>query len=208
MTDTTNTPTDRSRHQLSTRLLHAGLALAVITQLVTSLVLHPAEDGQAGNFAFEVHEYAGLAAFVIVLGFWILVAARHRGTSAAVLWPWFSSSRLAALWDDIKLHLATARKGNIPDHDDAAALPSAIHGLGIALVTAMAATGTIYYFINQGNPDAGGLVGVVMFIHTSLANLVWAYLIGHAGFAVLQHFFNGYSLRNMWSLTKTPSKGN
>ncbi len=205
MTPTTTVSPDR--HILATRLLHAGLALAVITQLLTSLVLEPAEDGHAGNLYFEIHEYGGLAAFACVLAFWIVVAVRRRGTEAGALWPWFSGARLSALGRDIRVHLSSLRHLRLPEHDENAALPSAIHGLGLLLVTAMAATGTIYYVINQGDPDAGGLVGIVMFIHTTLANLVWAYLIGHAGFAILQHGFNDYSLRNMWSLRPNTEQG-
>ena len=66
----------------------------------------------------------------------------------------------------------------------------------------MAGSGTIYYFINNGNPDAGGLVGVVMFIHKTLASLVWAYLIGHAGLALIQHYLGNMSLATMWSFRR------
>ena len=72
--------------------------------------------------------------------------------------------------------------------------------MGLLLITAMAASGTIYYFINTGNPDADGLVGVVMFIHLSLANLVWVYLIGHSALAVIHHFSANLRLTEMWSL--------
>ena len=204
---TTGTDTAAPRFSAPTRLLHAGIALAIITQLLTSLVLRPEEHGQAGNVYFEVHEYAGLAAFALLAGFWVLVAIRRRGTEAGALWAWFSARRLAALRDDLGAHLTSLRQLRFPCHDDHAALPSAIHGLGIALMSAMAVTGTLYYVVNQGDPDAGGFVGVLMFIHTSLANLVWAYLIGHEGLAVIQHFFNDYSLLNMWALRKRSLKG-
>ena len=74
-------------------------------------------------------------------------------------------------------------------------------------MTAMAATGTVYYFINAGDPDAGGLVGLVMFIHTSLANLVWAYLIGHGALALIHHFTQDLSLGEMWSLRRDAAAG-
>tara|TARA_R100000808_G_C2141707_1_gene149526 strand:- start:1770 stop:2129 length:360 start_codon:yes stop_codon:yes gene_type:complete len=118
------------------------------------------------------------------------------------MFPWLSAVRLSALWSDTKLHVAAIRRMRLPPYDDHAPLASAIHGLGLLLVTAMAASGTIYYFINSGNPDAGGLVGVVMFIHLNLANLVWAYLIGHAGLALVHHFSNNLRLAEMWSLRR------
>ena len=60
----------------------------------------------------------------------------------------------------------------------------------------------MYYFINNDNPDAGGLVGVVMFIHLTLANLAWAYLIGHAGLALIQHYLGNISLSTIWSFSR------
>lgn len=197
---------DSSRHALATRLVHAGLAFAVVTQLLTSLVQHPAEDGHAGNLWAEVHEYGGLSAFALIVLFWIVLTARRRGTPAGLLFPWFSGARLAALWSDLKRHAGALRHFRWPPHDDTSPLASAVHGLGILLISAMAATGTLYYVIGNGNPDAGGVVGAAMFVHRTLANLAWAYLIGHASMAVLQHLFTDFNLREMWSLHTADEK--
>jgi len=191
------------RHTRATRLVHMGLALAIITQLLTSLVfVAPAPDA-TGNFWFEIHEYGGLAAFAFVLMFWLTLTARRTGTAPGLLFPWLNGQRLQAVWGDIKVHVAALVRFRLPPFEEHGPLASAVHGLGLLLMTAMAATGTVYYFINTGNPDAGGLVGVVMFIHKNLANLVWAYLIGHAGLAVIHHFTDNLRLSEMWSLHKT-----
>lgn len=197
MADTTFTTLTPDRHARTTRLIHAGLALAVIVQLVTSLIMDPDEGGDA---IFEVHEYSGLTAFVLVLAFWVNSMIRQRGTPLAMLLPWFDKQHLRAVWDDIKLHLAALRHGSMPPHGDRAPLASAIHGLGLLLMTAMATSGTIYYLVGTGDPDAGGLVGVVMLVHKALANLVWAYLIGHASMAVLAHLAGILPITSMWSL--------
>ncbi|SDE74501.1 cytochrome b561 [Salipiger thiooxidans] len=188
-----------TRHTIATRLVHAGLALAVVTQLFSSLVMQPEEDGHAGNLAFEIHEYGGLAAFAFIVIFWFVLTARRRGTPVGMLFPWFSGTRLLALRDDTKRHLAALRRFRLPSHNGASPFASAVHGLGILLITAMAASGALYYVIGEGNPDAGGLVGVAMSIHKALANLAWAYLIGHASLALIQHHFTEFNLREMWS---------
>lgn len=190
------TATSSSRHVLATRLLHAGLATAIVIQLASSQFMNP-DDG--GNTAFSVHQYAGLAAFALVFGFWVASALRKRGTPLHDLFPWTDSTRRAAVWADIKTHIAALKARTLPTHDDHSALASAIHGLGLLLMTAMAASGTLYYFVNAGDPDAGGLVGLAMFVHLNLAFLVWVYLIGHAALAVLNHFAGTMSLRTMWS---------
>ena len=188
------------KHSLFTRIAHMGLALAIIVQLLTSLVFVAPDPTTAGNFWFEIHEYGGLAAFGFVLLFWLVLTARRVGTSAALLFPWFWGSCLRALWEDTKAHLQSLIRFRLPPYDENGPLAGAVHGLGLLLVTAMAATGTIYYFTNTGNPDAGGLVGIVMFVHKTLANLVWAYLIAHAGLAAIHHFSQNMSLKEMWSL--------
>ncbi|OWY08872.1 hypothetical protein B6V73_20020 [Thioclava sp. JM3] len=192
--------TKETRHNFFTRLAHMGLALATITQLVTSLIFVAPSPGKSGNIWYEIHEYGGLTAFGFVLLFWLALTARRLGTAPGLLFPWFSGPSLRAVWSDTKAHLAAVTRFRLPPFEEHGALASAVHGLGLLLVTAMVATGTIYYFINTGNSDAGGLVGVLMFVHKTLANVVWAYLIGHAGLAVIHHFTDNLRLTEMWSL--------
>lgn len=197
---------DASRHNLPTRLVHAGLALAVVTQLLASLVMEPAEDGHAGNLWYEIHEFGGLTAFVLVLLFWIVLTARKRGTPAGLMFPWFSASRLTALWSDIKRHLATLIRLRLPPHDDASPLASAVHGLGILLITATAGSGTLFYFFGGGDAHVGGLIGLVLEIHGTLGSIAWVYLIGHVSLAVLHHLFSDFNLREMWSFRTASQK--
>ena len=193
-----------SRHNMATRLVHALMALAVISQLLSSLVMKPPHNGNAGNFFFEIHEYGGLSAFVMVLLFWIVLTARTRGTPASLLFPWFSGARLSALWSDIKQHAQALRHLTLPPYDGDSPLASAVHGLGILLVTTMATTGTLNYFLGGSGGAAGQIVKIAMWIHHTLGGVVWAYLIGHVSLAVLQHFITDFDLRKMWDLRKAP----
>ena len=186
----------QTRHIIPTRIVHALLAGTIVVQLLTSFVFNP-DNG--GNFAFQVHQYSGLVAFVAALAFWVVIMTRKIGSSKVLLFPWFNKNCRKDVIADAKNYARHAMKLKLPTHDSHAPLASAVHGLGLLLMSAMAATGTIYYFINTGNPDAGGMVGVVMNAHKLLASLVWAYLIGHASLAVLQHFFGGVKLGSMWS---------
>ncbi|MGB3146225.1 MAG: cytochrome b/b6 domain-containing protein [Paracoccaceae bacterium] len=195
------------KHSFATRLAHIGLALAVLTQLGSSLLMEPAEDGHAGNIFFGLHEYGGLAAFVFVLGFWMAATFRQRGTERGLLLPWLSAARRAEVWSDAKAQLLSLSHLQKPAYDAHSPLASAVHGLGLLLMTAMALSGTIYYFINTGDPDAGGLVGLVMLIHGGLANLVWAYLIGHGALALVRHFTRDLPLGEMWSLRRDSAAG-
>lgn len=191
-----------SKHSLMTRLAHAGLGVAIVIQLLTSLVMQAPYPNRAGDVFFGIHSYSGLGALGFVFLFWVAVMARRRGTSFGLLIPWFSRDRIEALWRDMRHHLMTLLKFKLPAYDEHGPLASAVHGLGLLLMTAMAASGTLYFLINTGNPDAGGWVAVAMFAHKLLANLVWAYLIGHAGLAVIHHYTQHLSLSEMWSFRR------
>ena len=201
MLSDTHDTSRQTRHNRATRLLHTGMALAILTQLLTSLAMHGPDDVRAGDILFQVHRYSGLAATVLAFGFWLTVLLRSRGTELGALIPWFSQRRLAALWQDIKVHGAAAVKRHLPEHAEEAALPSAIHGLGLVLISAMAVSGAVYFVqvalgLHSAEPD--GMIA--MTVHLALANLVWAYLIAHAGLAVLRHLLRSMSLSTMWSL--------
>ncbi|MGB5559817.1 MAG: cytochrome b/b6 domain-containing protein [Paracoccaceae bacterium] len=190
-----------SRHLRSTRLVHAGLALSICLQLGSSLVMKGPSETASGDLAFQLHRYSGFAAMAFALMFWIIVFSRHKGTSAGALFPWFSPTRRRAFFSDLTEHLWAALRLKLPAFDEVGALPSGIHGLGLLLVAAMAASGTLYAIevamgIHSAKPD--GMYA--MTIHFALGNLVWAYLIGHAALGTLHHFVGSASLARMWRL--------
>ena len=63
-------------------------------------------------------------------------------------------------------------------------LATAVHGLGLLTVTAMAVTGAAFALLGLPRDQAR----LVLQIHKLVANLMWAYLIAHAGLAVLHQF--------------------
>ncbi len=201
MLSSPQTPATVARHSRATRLFHAGLALAILTQLFTSLAMEGPDEEQLGDLLFQVHRYSGLIATTLALGLWLVIVLRARGTALGALIPWFSAGRLAALWQDTKVHIRAGRKLQLPEHNPEAALPSAVHGLGLLLISAMGLSGAVYFGqvalgLHSAEPD--GMLA--MTIHLTLANLVWAYLIAHAGLAALQHLLKSMSLSTMWSL--------
>jgi cytochrome b561 len=191
---------EQTKHSYFTRIAHMALAASIIIQMGSSLIFQPARDGRAGDIFFDIHQYSGLLAFVLALIFWMIILFRRKGTALGLLMPWTSEVRRSALIADLKMYYAALKSYRMPTFETHSPVASAVHGLGLLLMLAMAGTGTIYYFINTGNSEAGGLVGVVMFIHESLANLVWAYLLGHAGLGVLHHYMKNMNLSEMWSV--------
>ena len=69
-------------------------------------------------------------------------------------------------------------------------------------MTFMVTSGAIYYFASIFGTDRSATVSLIKELHQFFGNLAWAYLVGHAGMALIHHFFGHMSLSVMWSLRK------
>lgn len=188
------------RHPLLTRLSHMGLAISIIIQLLTSLIMRGPRHGRTPDAFFALHEIVGFVALGFAFLFWCNVMLRHRGTPLSLLFPWFSMRRIGAVWSDGLRHVGEIIRYRLPDYDGVSPLASAVHGLGLLLMTVMAVSGTIW-FIGQllGLPE-GMALRLDIIIHHLFANLVWVYLIGHGLLALVHHVANQADIRRMWSL--------
>lgn len=146
-------------------------------------------------FFFETHEFVGLATLGLIVLFWLNLMLRQVGTDVGALFPWFSAQRRAALLAHAKVQLGSLARLRLPPYIEGSALASAVHGLGLLLITLMASTGAAWWLL--GSSPAGNIFKE---IHESFANFVWVFLIAHAGLAVLHHLRGEASLSHMWSL--------
>ena len=179
----------------TTRVLHLLLLLTVIHQLIGSKVINRPLPGDAPSTLFMLHEYIGMATLAVVCIFWFWAFIRHGETSPGKLFPWLSPRRIAAVVHDGIDQFEAVRRGDFSG-DGSGALVSAVHGLGLLIVTAMAATGTVLFF-------SGGLVfHYAMSLHRVIANLMWVYLVGHAGLAALHHLLGSNILRQMFWISR------
>ncbi|MHB1590637.1 MAG: cytochrome b/b6 domain-containing protein [Sulfuricella sp.] len=175
--------TQPGAHSLPTKLLHGVLALAVTYQLAFIGFVERPRNGAPGNLFYQFHEIVGLTTLGVVSAFWVWVLVRRGETSWPALFPWFSSMRLRALVADLGRHWAALRQFKLPKPEELP-LATTVHGLGLLTVTAMAVTGAAFALLGLPKDQAR----LVLEIHKLIANLMWAYLIGHAGLAVLHQF--------------------
>ena len=75
-----------------------------------------------------------------------------------------------------------------------------MHGLGLLLMSVMAVTGTVWFVNDLWIHASNTFTRLDIVSHHLLANLVWAYLIGHAPLALVHHFSGQASLKTMWSV--------
>lgn len=175
---------------LTTKLIHGSLLLAVTWQLLGSNLMERPRATTPGNFFYEVHEWIGLATLAIVLVFWLWTALRRRETRLGALLPWFTAVGWRAVAADARAHWASLRALKLPDPVDDTPLASAVHGLGLLTALAMGASGGLLFL--QTVPG-----GLVLEVHKIISNLMWAYVVAHAGLAVVHQLAGHGTLRRM-----------
>lgn len=170
----TNTAIVRSR---TTRVIHFVLLLLILHQLIGNQFMERPMPGEPPSLVWTLHEYLGMVSLAAAGAFWAWALVRHGETAPGRLVPWFSAHRLRDLFADTLAQLRRLARLQAPADDDGA-MAGAVHGLGLLLVTAMAATGTLYFF-SGAHP--------ALTVHKLLSKLVYAYLAAHVGMAVLHH---------------------
>lgn len=71
-----------ARRALPARLIHAGLAVSIVTQLMTSLVMCAPHGTTPGDIVFEIHEYSGYTALAFATLFRRAPVVRSEGPAA------------------------------------------------------------------------------------------------------------------------------
>lgn len=178
---------------VATRLLHLLLLLAVIHQLVNSQFIHRPHPGEPPSLLWAMHQYVGVTSLAVVSAFWLWALLRKGETPLAALLPWFSGRRLRALATDAGKYARDAMDGRLADDRDSA-LAEAVHGLGLLVVSLMTVTGTVWLLSASGTTFGRTALN----IHKLFANLMWAYLVAHAGLALLHHVLGSDILSRMF----------
>jgi cytochrome b561 len=186
------------------RWLHAGIALAVVIQLLSSLVMQVPQPGRVPlepqHAFFLIHEGSGLTLVTLLVLHWLWALTGHVAGGWGHLFPWFSRARLRVLLGALKALPTWLCDSRALDEDVMDPLAGAVHGLGLLTVTAMALTGATMVLAMAPDGSMGTLLRAVRWVHGFIANFMWAYVIGHVVMAVLHQVRGERLLTRMFSL--------
>jgi cytochrome b561 len=186
------------------RRLHAGITLAAVIQLLTSQIMQVPQPGRAPlepqHVFFVMHECSGMTLVTLLVLHWLWVSAGHVAGGWGHLYPWFSRSRLRALLASLQALPAWLRKGRSLEPEAMDPLAGAVHGLGLLTITAMALTGAAMVLGMGPGGSMGGFLRAVRWAHGFIANLMWAYVIGHVAMAMLHQMRGERLLTKMFNL--------
>ncbi|HUW97980.1 MAG TPA: cytochrome b/b6 domain-containing protein [Acidiferrobacter sp.] len=175
-----------------TCLVHSALAVTVIAQLFTGLVV---ASGNRPEWLL-VHTILGIITSVVIVIHWLWSWARR---DIRVLFPW-SRAGLAR----VARELFGIFQGELPGHGDEAGLSSFVHGVGLLGVSGMAVTGLLMYAVIPGgyglslHSTAYAFFTALATTHLWLSYVVWFYLGGHILFAALHELQGNRLLRRIY----------
>ncbi|MEJ2590228.1 MAG: cytochrome b/b6 domain-containing protein [Candidatus Thiodiazotropha sp.] len=193
-------------HSLTSRLLHLGVAVGVILQLLLSTgMARPKPDAVRStleSLAFEMHEFLGLLMLALILT-WLVWLVRRRGEAVlSELFPWTGHAGRTALTLSLRIAMRQARRGILAAETEIQPLIKTVHGLGIACIALMACSGALVWL---GMDDSGNMpqwTHLVLEFHQFMATFAWIYLGGHAGMALLHQLRGDDTLASMFSLRR------
>lgn len=188
------------RYNRSLRFMHALIALAIVVQMVLTLLMeHPSARramSPTGARYFQWHEWVGLAAFAILAVNWIYRLSKWKREGQRRLFPWVTREGLGQLGGELR-DFARLKWSAIPVDG---ALAGTIHGLGLLLASELAATGALLYVLLWPANVVTPLAKQLMEVHQFMGPAMWTYLAGHGAMAVWHQFSGEDSLAGMFSL--------
>jgi cytochrome b561 len=186
------------------RWLHAGIALTVVIQVLTSGIMQVPQPARAlvepQHFFFVMHEWSGMTLVALLVLHWLWVSGGHLVGGWGHLYPWFSPSRRRALFASLKALPAWLREAHSLQPEAINPLAGAVHGLGLLTITAMALTGVAMVLGIGPGGSMGGFLRAMRWTHGFIANFMWAYVIGHVAMAVLHQMRGERLVTKMFNL--------
>ncbi len=188
-----------------TRILHGLLALGILSQLLTSLIMVTPKPGRSPNEFFEIHETIGTVLLGVLVLHWLWMLTSVYKGDPGQLFPWFKAERRKALIRDVQDSIADLLRLRLPHADEPRPLPAAIQGLGLLCATLLATTGVIWSLGAAPDGATGPVIHTIKEVHESLGSPMWAYLIVHAGMGIAHQLAGAPIVSRMFLFWRDPT---
>ncbi len=159
--------------------LHFSLATTATLQLLLSLRMDPKGEGWE-KALFLVHQLDGLLVFTLVVFHWLWLA---RGDDGGIvrLFCWLTAAGRRAILDDLRALL----RRRLPRGGPRMGLPAAVEGIGLSLVTLQGSTGFLFFTAASLEGTLPEPLQPLVQFHKLCGELLWIFLAGHGGMALL-----------------------
>jgi len=189
------------KHDRTVRILHLGIVISVLLQMLGETLIGFPEPGHARRaiqaLYLGVHEGVGSLALIFVCVY--LIVALDEATSRERLFPWFDEGGRNALRLEIRRDSPGWLRGKLLPPVEKNAIAGTVHGLGICLALLLGLTGSMLFLGIGPRGDMTPGIKVIWKCHSLMATMIWVFVAGHAGMA-LMHELKGHGiLREMFS---------
>jgi cytochrome b561 len=189
---------------LVTRLLHLGVSAGVSLQLLLSTFMERPRPGAVRDAAealgFTLHEVIGGFLLSVLLGWFAWAALRRSEPNLSAFFPWLRAEGRREVLRALRRALADAARRRLASEAELLPLVRTVHGLGVLCALFMATTGALVWWGMAASGTLSAWAAVVLDLHQGAASLMWAYLLGHAGMALLHQWRGEAILGRMFSL--------
>jgi len=193
------------KYDRSIRILHFGIVTSILLQMFGEKLIGFPEPGHPGDamdaLFIGIHEAIGSIALILVCVYLIVVLDEIAGRER--IFPWFNATGRDSLWLEIRRDVPGWLRGKLSHPDESNAIAGTIHGLGISLALLLGLTGSMLFLGIGPHGNMTPDIKVIWKCHSIMATMMWIFMAGHAGMAMVHEFKNHGILREMFRLTKT-----
>jgi len=169
------------RINTTTRVLHYGMIVCVLYQLISAEFMRVLEPGKIGGFdtmLFDFHMmFFGWAAFLIASIYVVVLHEDEDGWGRMI--PWFSTRHRRAFFSEAKKDLLSTLRGYFPLPEEQSAISGAVHGTGILLVLGLGFTGAYVMLGVRSDGTMREDTLLLLDFHAAFADLLWIFIAGH-----------------------------
>jgi len=196
------------KYDRTIRILHFGMVASILLQMFGEKMVGFPEPGHPmhamDTLFLGVHEGVGSIALILVCVYLIVVLDEAVGRER--LFPWINVTGRNNLWLEIRRDIPYWFRGKLSHPDKNNAIAGTIHGLGISLALLLGLTGSMLFLGIGPRGDMTPEIKVVWECHSIMATMIWFFVAGHGGMALMHEFKGHKILREMFRLGKDPDE--
>jgi len=192
------------KYDRTIRILHFGIMASILLQIFGAKLIGFPEPGHIrgamDTLFIGVHEAIGSIAFILISVYLIVVLDEIAGRER--LFPWSNVAGRSGLWLEMCQNVPGWLRGKISPPDERHAIAGTVHGLGISLGVLLGLTGSMLFLGIGPRGDMTPDIKVIWKCHSIMSTMMWIFLAGHAGMALVHEFKGHKILRTMFKLGK------
>jgi len=190
-----------------TRLLHWGIAIGIPLQLISEELMKRPKPGRIRSdeqiFFFDMHEWVGMLLLTLIVLRLIWGVMGMGDGRLSKLFPFATAAGRKGMMHELRTEVPGWLKGKFEPPEKEDYIAGLVHGLGVLLVLALGASGAVMLY---GMEDSGRMLGFVHTmkeLHEALGELLWIYLVGHVGMALVHQLLGHRSLQRIFSFRRS-----